>query len=34
VSIDRTGDGRVVRGRSTIARHDRQRCAMVSCGFP
>ena len=34
VSIDRTGDGRVVPGRSTIVRHDRRRCAMVLMRFP
>ena len=34
VSIDRMGDARVVPDRSTIARHDRPCCAMVSCGFP
>ena len=34
VSIVRTGDGRVVAGRSTIVRHDRRRCAMVIMRFP
>jgi len=33
VSIDRTGDGRVVPGRSTIVRHDRRRYAMVLMRF-
>jgi hypothetical protein len=34
VSIDRTGDGRVVPSRSTIVRHDRRRRAMVLMRFP
>jgi len=33
VSIDRTGDGRVVPGRSTIVRHDRDAARWYSCGF-
>lgn len=34
VSIDRTGDGRVVPDRSTIVRHDRRCCVMVFIRFP